>query len=71
MPIYKWSDKNTGKEVEIIRSFDDYEDTPTEEEALVELTKEEFKNAKWVKIVVGGSRSIGFGRFGHGGKGNW
>jgi hypothetical protein len=62
MPMYLHQDKNTKKKVEIIRSFDDYEDTPTVEEAMREgLSEDEAKNAQWVKIIVGGAGHVGFG----------
>jgi hypothetical protein len=64
--MYRHKDENTGKEVEIIRSFDDYEDTPTVEEAMHEgLTEDEAKEAKWVKIITGGAGHVGFGQKGY------
>jgi len=32
MPLYRWADAD-GKEIEVIRTFDDFEVPPTEEEA--------------------------------------
>lgn len=68
MPLYCWEDKKTGKQVEIMRSFDEYRDLPLREEAK-ELTDEEFAAAEWTKIL--GTPNVVKGRGWGGGKGYW
>jgi hypothetical protein len=63
MPIYSWLDKKSGTKVEVIRSFDEYEQHPTEEEA-PGLTEPE-----WERIIDGKrlvTRPVNWE-----GKGNW
>lgn len=69
MPIYQYKDKRTGKQIEVIRRFSDYQIPPTLVEADKVLTKEEFDSAEWERVIGEGiktSRAPGFGS-----KGNW
>lgn len=50
MPMYSYKDNNTGKEVEVIRSFKDYEIVPDRKEA-AELTDKEYEAADWRRII--------------------
>jgi hypothetical protein len=71
MPIYQHQDKVTGKTLEILRNFDEYLDSPTEEEAKAGgLTEEEAKNAEWVKLI-GKNIRVTRGESWSGSKGNW
>lgn len=68
MPIYRYRDKKTGKQVDVIRSFAEFEQPPTAEEgtrAGVELTGDE----DWERVLSGFQlvKSDVWG----GGKGNW
>jgi predicted nucleic acid-binding Zn ribbon protein len=68
MPMYLYEDKVTGKQVEVLRSFDEYEKLPDAEEAK-ELSPEEFANAQWVRLV--GASTVVKGRGWGLGKGFW
>lgn len=48
MPFYTWMDKNSGKEVEVVREFKDYETPPTEEESGISPEK-----ASWERLIRG------------------
>lgn len=64
MPFYRWVDKKTGKEVEVLRIFADYEKPPTKEEA------PDIEDPEWERQVSGGQSVVK----GHGwgnGKGYW
>jgi predicted nucleic acid-binding Zn ribbon protein len=64
MPIYSWVNKKSGKSVEVIRAFADYEKPPTEEEAPEEKEPEWERNIGADITVVKGN---GWGN----GKGHW
>lgn len=64
MPFYRWIDKKTGKEVEVLRIFADYENPPTEEEA------PDIKEPEWERQVSGGQSVVKSWNWGAG-KGNW
>ncbi len=64
MPLYLWLDKKTGKTVEIMRSFAEYEKPPTEEES--PGTAE----AEWERQIEGG-QSVVKGQGWGSGKGYW
>ena len=70
MPIYDWVDENTGKEVVVQRTFDDYDAEPVREEAINQgLTSDESKAADWVRLIGKGIQVIkgdGWGK-----KGSW
>lgn len=63
MPLYLWLDKKTGRTVEVMRSFAEYEKPPTEEEA------PDMADADWERQIEGG-QSVVKGQ-GWGGKGTW
>lgn len=72
MPIYEQKDENTGKSVSVVRSIraSDEEGLPTLEEALeAGFTEEEFKNAKFSKVI--GTFMLTRGKNWSGSKGNW
>lgn len=66
MPLYMWTDKNTGKEVTVLRTFAEYESPPTEEEAPRQPGEEP---ADWVRDI--GSNIAVVKGYGWGGKGHW
>ncbi len=67
MAQYRWKDLNTGKELEIIRSMRDSSDKPDKDECLkAGFTVEEFAEAEWTKVILGGAGHVGFGQ-----KGSW
>lgn len=68
MPLYKYVDKKTNKEVEVIRQFSEYEIAPTREEAK-EMSDSEYTEAEWSRIVGDGIKVIR--SWGYGSKGNW
>jgi hypothetical protein len=71
MPLYNWIEKKTDKEVEILRSFSKYSDSPSKEEALeAGLTEEEYATADWIKVIGKGIKVIPGESWGPG-KGNW
>lgn len=71
MPLYTHLDKISGKQVEILRPFDKYQESPTSEEARTSgLTEEEIEIAQWEKIIGTGIR-ITRGPNWQGSKGNW
>ena len=62
--IYVWTDKTSGKEVEVDRKMLDSQVEPTIEEA--EMSEEEYEKAEWERVITGGSATITWG-----GKGYW
>lgn len=66
MPIYRYRHTETGREIEVIRDFSDYECAPTAEEGAnaEELAVPE----KWVRLLSGFTlmRPVGWGK-----KGEW
>ena len=63
MPIYVWQDKKSGKKVEVIRQFSEYEQGPTKEEA------PGIESPEWERIIDGKrlvTRPVNWN-----GKGNW
>lgn len=68
MPLYPYYDETSKKEVEILRSFNDYDIPPTQEEA--KMSDEEFKVAKWKRLISTGIRVTKGDAWGPG-KGNW
>lgn len=77
MPIYVWRHKPTQELVEIIRSFDNYQDLPTLDEVPDELKKKlgkkpTIKEADWEKYLGGSSHIIlKWPSSGGSGKGYW
>lgn len=69
MPLYRWKDKKTKKEVEVIRTFSEYENPPTLEEK-EDMSAEEFLDAEWERIVGTGIHVTKGNSWGPG-KGNW
>jgi hypothetical protein len=67
MPLYTWRNNKTGREVEIIRHFSEYETPPTREEAN-DWSDEEYSEADWERLIAL-SRWVR-GNWG-GGKGHW
>jgi hypothetical protein len=71
MPLYPWKNLKTQKEVEVMRTFDEYKEPPTLEEALAQgMDEGEFNEAEWFKVIgknIKVVRGDGWG----GGKGNW
>ena len=59
-----WIDKKTGKEVEVLRIFADYEKPPTKEEA------PDLEDPEWER-QVGGNQSVLKSWNWGAGKGNW
>ncbi len=54
--VYQWKDKNTEIEIEIERKVKEIDIPPDKDEALkVGMTVEEFANADWERMVLGGS----------------
>lgn len=70
MPLYRWENKATSKEVEVLRSFADYENIPTREECS-QWTDEEYAAAVWDRLIAGNQRVIRGDNWGPGSKGNW
>lgn len=71
MPLYRWKDSRTGKAVEILRSFEEYQDTPDREEALAGgLTEEEIEAAEWTREIGAGIQVVRGSNW-QGSKGNW
>lgn len=71
MPLYVWLEKKSGKTIDILRSFDDYQVPPTEDEALgAGLNEEEVGEAEWEKRLGTGIQVIRGDSWG-GSKGNW
>lgn len=71
MPLYIHEDTVSGKQVEILRSFDLYKEEPTREEAIEKgLTPEEAEVAVWRKILGTGIKMVRGASWG-GGKGYW
>lgn len=62
MPMYLWESETTGEEITVLRSFDDYEVPPTEEEI-------GDKVGPWKRIV--GRTTVVRGPNFTGSKGNW
>lgn len=65
MPLYTWENKKTGKQVEVLRSFDDYQVPPTKEEAGEEVIPED-----WNRLIGGSQRVVKGTNWGPG-KGHW
>jgi hypothetical protein len=68
VPLYCYEDKKTGKQVEVLRSFDEYEKTPDRDEAK-DWTAEEYAVAEWQRVL--GTPQLVRGRNWSGSKGNW
>lgn len=64
MPFYTWVDKKTGKEVEVLRIFADYEKPPTKEEA------PDIEDPEWER-QIGSNQILTRGANWSGSKGNW
>ena len=67
MPIYLWVDKKSGKQVEIIRSFAEYENPPEGDEVPAELQGTE---PQWERSI-GDKISLVKGNGWGAGKGYW
>jgi len=67
MPQYLWADKNTGKTCTVIRSFNEYEQPPTEEEHPRSPGEEP---ADWER-QIGGDQALIRGPNWGGAKGYW
>lgn len=71
MPLYDWQDNRTKKQVLVMRSFAEYQEPPTEEEAVKEgLTEDEAKEADWERLIGAGIQVSKGDAWGPG-KGNW
>lgn len=71
MPLYIWEDKVSEKKIEILRSFDKYDDAPTHQEMLgAGLTEDEVEAAKLRKVIGTGIR-VTRGPSWQGSKGYW
>lgn len=71
MPLYIHKDAQSGKNVEILRSFKEYEEKPTLEEALAAgLTEEEYTAAQWRRVLGSGIKVVRGANW-QGSKGNW
>jgi len=64
MPIYTYQDKKSGKKVDVIRSFNDYENPPTKEEA------PGLEDPEWER-QIGDNQVVVKGNGWGGGKGYW
>lgn len=64
MPIYTWIDKKSSKKVDVVRTFDDYQVPPTEEESGIAP-----QDADWERLIGDGQRIIRGPSFGK--KGYW
>ena len=70
MPLYDWIEKNTGKPALIQRTFNEYKEPPTKEEALeAGLTEEQAETADWERSIGGGIQVQKAPTWGS--KGNW
>lgn len=67
MPIYTFKDKNSDLEVDVVRSFEDYQVPPTDDELPEE---ERGKVRDWLKLVGSGIKTIRGANW-RGGKGYW
>lgn len=67
MPMYTWVDKLTGLEIDILRSFSQYQDEPKDEDLPEE---ERAKVREWVKQLGAGIRMVKGDTWGPG-KGHW
>lgn len=71
MPLYIWLDSKSGTTVDILRSFEDYRDPPTEEEAAAAgLSPEQVADASWEKRLGTGIQVVKGSSWGPG-KGSW
>lgn len=71
MPLYVHRDTRSGKTIEILRSFKEYLDKPTQEEAeKAGLTPEEAVEAHWERVLGTGIKVIKGATWGMG-KGHW
>lgn len=67
MPLYRFQDKETGYEVEVMRDYEQYRTPPTEEEL---PESERGKERNWIKLIAPGIRVVrGAGWSGQ--KGRW
>lgn len=66
MPLYVWENKTTGDRIEILRSFDDYQVPPTDEE----LEKARVPAGDYEKVLGTGIRVVKTNKWGFG-KGYW
>lgn len=64
MPFYCWVDKKSGKEVEVLRPFAEYDTPPTAEEA------PDVEDPQWERQIQGGQSVVKSWNWGNG-KGNW
>lgn len=69
MPMYRWVDKNTGKEIEVVRTLADFDLRPTDEEVGPLLNTLEFNTADWERVI--GTPSLVRGPSWRGAKGYW
>lgn len=71
MPQYPWRDSRTGKELDVLRSSENYEEPPTEEEAVeAGMSAKEFTLATWERLIGTGIRTVRGPNF-RGKKGYW
>lgn len=65
--IYIWEDENTKFRIEVMRRMSESDEKPYFTECVIyDMTKEQYKKAKWKKIITGGLGHVGFGQ-----KGSW
>lgn len=69
MPMYRYKDERTGTEIDVLRSFDEWEVPPNREETQQHWSDSEFEKAEWTRVIgiPGVVKGHGWG----GGKGNW
>jgi len=66
--MYCWVERKSGKEIEVLRSFSDFEVPPTAEElAIINLV---FENPEWERIIKSSPKIIRGDSWGPG-KGHW
>ncbi len=64
---YLWQDKKTKIEVEVERKMRDSDVPPDKPEAIeAGMEVEDFAEADWEKVIIGGIGHVGFGQ-----KGSW
>lgn len=54
MPYYPWQCQKTGLEIEVLRSFDDYQNPPTDDELPED---ERGKERDWKRLIGGGIKT--------------
>lgn len=62
MPMYLYEDKKSGKRIEVLRSFKEYDVPPTKEEA------PDIEDPQWERLIIGTQKHVkgpGFGRKGY------